>query len=309
MAEGLASTPAPATSAPAPSGHADASALGATKAEGAPVSAPAKDPFAGTRHKLKVDGREDEVEYEELIKRAQKGTSADKKYQEAAQLQKATTEILQGLATGDKDTWAWLKKQVPKNVFDEIAMEHAWRNFEYDQLPEDEKRKRALDEREARLKAEEEAREEQAKAQQWAQEVEAAGQVINKTIGDFFEKANIKPTKAILLRMSDYMQAYLSKHETLPPIDRLYDHISRGLDLDAMDVIQSKPIETFISSLPKDTQAKLKKYFLSEATSAQPRRYSESQAPETAPRASGSKRRGIEDSFALIEKRLKSGRK
>lgn len=267
-------------------------------------------PFKGTKHKLKVDGREEELDYDEVLARAQKGSAADKKFQEAAQLRKDMDSIMQGLAGGDERTWNWLKSNVPAQQFKQIVNKYAYEFMEYDSLPADQKRQMELDDREKRLTDQERARDEDAKKKVWQSEVEQSGNQIKNLMDKFTERTGKQPTSAELYRMTETMLAHLGKFETLPDVDNLYDRARRELDRDTLDVLNQKSqnVDELLKYLPDNVKKALKKAFLDEATAGQPKRYApQSDAGE--PKGRKPKAVGIDDYFARIEKRFNKNRR
>lgn len=68
-----------------------------------PKKKEAPDPLRSVKHKLKVDGREEELDYDDLVKEAQKGRASDKRFREAAEKERAVQERLKRLAQEDLD--------------------------------------------------------------------------------------------------------------------------------------------------------------------------------------------------------------
>ncbi len=267
----------------------------------------AENPFKGTKHKLKVDGREEEVEYDQLLENAQKGKAADRKFQEAAQLRKDMDAIMQGLSTGDEKTWNWLKSNVPAQQFKQIVNKYAYEFMEYDSLPADQKRQMELDEREKRLNDQDKKREDDAQRQVWQSEVAASGDQIKTLMDKFTERTGKQPTSAELYRMTETMLAHLGKFETLPDVDNLYDRARRELERDTFDYLETQDVNEVLKKMSPKVKSALKQAFLAEATAGQPKRY----APQTEtgePKVRKPKQVGIDDYFDRIEKRFKNKR-
>lgn len=274
----------------------------------APKDGASENPYRGTKHRVKIDGVEQEVEYDELVSDYQRKKASEKRFNEAAQLQKATTELLQGLATGDQNAWGWLQKNVPKDTFKKIAEEFLISDLEYQELTPEQKRLRELEERERQRQEEDERRKKDDETQQWQRDVEAAGQEINGKIEEFFQTTGIKPNTAVLLRLSEHMLAHLNKGKPIPPVEALYNHVARCLDLDALDVIKSKPADKLLEWMPKETVDQLRQLFIEKATATQPRRgIVDDQAP-VGRREKAPKKVGIDDAFSLLEQKIKKGR-
>lgn len=266
--------------------------------------------FKGTKHTVNIDGAVDEVEYDELLAGYQREKASQKRFKEAKALEQANAELVSGLGRGDEKAWGWLKANVPKDVFKKVAFDFAYQEMEHDALPEDKKREKALDERERRLKEQEEQREHDAKAKAWQAEVQSAGQHIQKQLDEFVDKSGQKPSTEQLYRMSEYMLAYMSKNNELPSIDKLYQYTEKQLELDAHGVIKKKSsdIKGLLSWLPPDVVKAIKKSFIDESESYQPRRGSAGERERSVSRKGESKKVGIDEAFQILEKKMKQRR-
>lgn len=268
-------------------------------------------PFKGTKHKTVIDGAEQLVDYDELVAGYQKEKSSQKRYQEAAKIEKAVSDTLSGLASGDKKAWDWLKGAVPKEVFKQVAFDYAYSEMEYESLPPDKKREMELNERERKLHEDEERRSLEAKQAQWQQDVGQASENIQKTIDEFVERSGQKPSSEELFRMTDFMLAHLHRHQKLPSMDQLHDRVSRQMDIDALSVLKKKTGDTkeMLKWLPPDTVKALKRAFLDEATAGQPKRYQPEGSRTDGPsRPKERKKVSIDEAFQLLDKKIKRNR-
>lgn len=285
----------------------------ATEAKGQSPSVPetkqGTNPFVGTKHKAVIDGVSEEVSYEDLLAGYQKGKAADKRMDEAAAMQRASQEVMQGLASGDKKAWEWLKKQVPKDVFKQIAFDYAYQQMEHDALPPEKKKEMELGEWEQRLKAEQEARETDSKQKQWASEVDQAGQYIQKQFDEFVERSGKKLSSEEMFRMSEYALAFIKKNNSFPNLDQLYTHVSGLHEREAMGVLQKKAanVQELLKWMPPEVVKALKKAHIDESVSTQPKRHAPDGKERTSTRGEP-KKVGIDAAFELLEKRVKRSR-
>lgn len=285
----------------------------ATEVSAKPGTEPVKSgdhQFKGTKHRVVIDGAESEIDYEELKAGYQKDKSANKKFEEAQEIKKATSELLNGLQSGDEKAWAWLKSQVPKDVFKKVSFDFAHQQMEYDSLPEDKKRELALNEREQALKDKEEADAQAAQAKQWQADVQDAGKQIQERLDAFTEKLGLAPTSEQLYRMSEYMLANLRAKKELPSMDSLYAYVNKQLDYDAMNVVKRKAVDvpSFLKWLPPEVVKAIKKSFIDESESGLPRRHSVGESQSQSRPRGERKKVGIDEGFALLEKRIKQRR-
>jgi hypothetical protein len=259
-------------------------------------------PFKGTKHKVKVNGRDEEWEYERLVERAQKYEASDQNFQQAAQAKRELTELMQGLSKGDQKALQFLLKHTPADALDRLAEERVWRKLEYDKLPEHEKARLRNEERERALKEREDALENDAKSKAWAQNVEAAGQMIKSRVDEFYKSSGIEPSTAVLLRVAEYMRSQVSQGRELPPMELLHKRVMRDLDRDVGDVLSKTPVEKLLERLSPQQADALKKMLLSQAAAHHPSRHRESIAK---PARKPAKKLGIDDAFASLEQRFK----
>lgn len=165
-------TPAPTAGAPSEASTA------AVETASAPVEA------AEPRHKLTIDGEEVELPLSEVLKLAQKGKGAEKRFREAATQRQQVEALLQRLPEdpvsalvhlmGDKSaaaksvTKSLLRDPEVRAVFEQALVEH----LEYESLPEDQRRERdRMSDLERKAKrADEYEKAEQERAQREAEE-------------------------------------------------------------------------------------------------------------------------------------------
>lgn len=275
----------------------------------APEQKKPENPFKGTKHVVSLDGATEEVSYEELLAGYQKDKTSQKRFKDAQAMQSATQELIKGLGSGDDKAWGWLKANVPKDVFKKVAFDFAYQEMEHDALPPEEKRKLELDQREKSLKEQEDSREQAEKQKAWQAEVQTAGQNIQAQIDAFVEKTGQKPTTEHLYRMSEYMLAYMQKHNELPPVEKLYAYTERQLEIDAESVLKKKSsdIQSLLKWMPPDVVKALKNAFINESESLQPRRAS-THAGDQPMRKGEPKKMGIDEMFNTLEKRIKRSR-
>lgn len=87
---------------------------------------PEPKPWETAKHKIKYNDADQELSYQELIERAQKGMGADAKYQEAAAMRKQAEAALKLLKTDPTQAFKHLgvdAKQWASKYFEEIALE------------------------------------------------------------------------------------------------------------------------------------------------------------------------------------------
>lgn len=127
----------------------------------APVSSPATDsaPKADL-FKLKVNGKEQEVTLDKLLVMAQKGTAADERFNEAAKLRKEAEEIVSTAKTEKSAIKTLMKAGYSKEEARSIVEAELRSEYEWEDLPEDEKRRRETEKELERYKKQEQEKKE-----------------------------------------------------------------------------------------------------------------------------------------------------
>lgn len=186
--------PAAAPAAPAAPATTEAEPAAAKQPEGAAPSAPAPDePWRKVKHKVALEGKDDEVDYDELVKGYQRGKTATKRFEEAARI-KSEVEQLFELARTDKQVlWALARElgHDPKDLAQELMLEDA----EDAKLSPTDRELREAKAKLERYEAKEREREAAAKEAQLTKESEKYVEVLRTTISETLKKAGVPPTK------------------------------------------------------------------------------------------------------------------
>lgn len=190
---------APAAAPAAPDTSATSSPAPETKPSGdGPPTSPEKaatpdEPWRKIKHKVALEGKEDEVEYDELVKGYQRGKTATKRFEEAAKIKAEVEQLFELARTDKKVLWAIAKElgHDPKDLAAELMLEDA----EEAKLSPAERELREVKAERDRLKKEREDRE--AKAAEEAIERDSAKYVeeLKTTISETLKKAGVPPTK------------------------------------------------------------------------------------------------------------------
>lgn len=131
---------------------------------------PDKEPWRKVKHKYKAAGQEHEVDYDELIKRAEKAHGSEKRFQEAAQKEKEIKARLEKLQDPNHEDWDELIELIGFEKAKKFADKLVWDQIQWEELPEEK--------REA-LQAKQEAQRAKAELEKWKRsqaEKEAASQ-------------------------------------------------------------------------------------------------------------------------------------
>lgn len=100
-----------------------------------------KEPWRKVKHRYKAAGGDVEVDYDELIKRAQKADGADKRFQEAAQKEKDAKTRFEKLKDPNSEDFDELIELIGYEKAKKFADRLVWDQIQWDELPEHEKKR------------------------------------------------------------------------------------------------------------------------------------------------------------------------
>jgi hypothetical protein len=125
----------------------------------APKTEAAK-PSSSETFKIKVNGKEQEVTLDKLLVMAQKGTAADERFNEAAKLRKEAEEIVSTAKSEKSALKTLMKAGYSKEEARQIVEDELRKEYEWEDLPEDEKKRRQMEDELERYRRTEKERQE-----------------------------------------------------------------------------------------------------------------------------------------------------
>lgn len=165
--------------------------------------------FKGTKHKVKIDGREMEVDYDELVSDYQARKSSMQRFNEAQKLANEAKEKLskaeqfeKALEQGDIK---WLEQKLGKAKAKEVMENYLIEQLEYEQLSPEAKRALELEEENKRLKQKQEDDEKSAKQKAKEDADRKAHAQLDNEIKEALKGLGRKPTPTMALRIVDEM--------------------------------------------------------------------------------------------------------
>ncbi len=276
----------------------------ASDAQEAPQSAPIVPSYAGTKHRVKIDDAEQEVEYDELVRGYQKGRAANERFQRASEMQKAVTGLIERARQGDLD---WLDDV---GVSDEQARKWAekrlLKHIEYEQMSPEQREVMKLRREKAQYEAERQ------KAQSEQQQVAAARaeqqafHEIDTEISEAIAALGKKPSPRLVRRMAEQMMASLSDDDgTRMPAQRAAKEAWQGLVVDAESLISEMGPADVLALLERAGKRDIvRREFVNEAVAQAPSRAG-SQAPvKDTPRRDKLKRMTTDEWFNRLNKKV-----
>lgn len=273
-------------------------------------SAP-QNPYAGTKHRVKADGEEQEVAYEDLVADWGSKKASQKRFQEAARMKKEADELLGSLKKGDLKR---LKELVP---YEELIKFSEQELAEYikdqDLSPEarDLKKERAENQR---LKAEREAdnkrQEDFVRAQLEKEVTNELDLEIKQAVLDYKKELgyDLPVTPELFAEIARTMIANLEADETLSkvPAKKALADSWKGIEKQVELYLNTVPSDKLLNMLPQKHRDAIRKADVSDATSQIHNRIRAAQ--ETDEKSTSSKKKTLTTSgyFDELDKRFGS---
>jgi hypothetical protein len=169
------------------------------------------------KHKLKVDGAEEELDEDEVIRRAQKYSAADKKFQEAAKVRKQAESFIRALKENPRAVLSNPNLGINLREFAEKVL---WEDLQEQLVPPEEKERRAEKAELEKYREEKRKREEAARQQEQEQLKEKYRQDWSKKFNEALEQGGLPRTDWTVKQMAAYMKQALAKgYKHVEPAD------------------------------------------------------------------------------------------
>lgn len=192
--------------------------------------------------RIKVDGEERELTLDEAIVLAQKGMSADQRFQKAASMRKSAEDIFAKLK---EDPWSVLSSEDIGHDPMKLAEEYILKQLkEAEMTPEQREAERIKRENEEYRRREAE-REAKAKQTQYEQAKLRAKEEYERVFNEALDKSKLPRTAATLARMAQKQYAALKQGHELTPsqiaalvrrdLQNEMESVARGLDNDLLE--------------------------------------------------------------------------
>jgi hypothetical protein len=267
------------------------------------------------RRKVKIDGVEEEVDVDSVVRDYQKYKSSEKRFQEAAQLRKeaqAKEELINQLLTkAQSGDLSWLKGLVPDDQLRGWAESQLLEHIDWESKPEAERRAimaerkaRELEERVNEFTQTKEREEASKMEEQVYQEVESEIIDAIKTMG-----LDMKLTPRYIRRIAEHLQANIGASQ-----DPQYKPISakvaaqkafKSLKVDTQELLSILPLNEVLEMLPPSVRKGIRQADVEDAIAQAPmmRARKEQGSSQASPR-SKLKHQPSEDAFKELEKRF-----
>lgn len=226
--------------------------------------------FRGTKHKLKVNQKDLELDYDEVIARAQKAEAADERFKEAAALRREADERRKEIQAFEKDPWGYLKGKGrdPYELAESLLLE----KIKYEQMSDEQREALAAKMEAEELRAWKEEHEGKEKAKRDAELSEKAVQSIDQDIGETLKSLGRKPTPRLVARIAETMLAHMTKSEGEVSAKNVIGSVQKEYQADIHEYLSNMTPDQLREVLPRDLLDGLRKADVEKAMSQDPTR-------------------------------------
>ncbi len=257
--------------------------------------------FRKHKHKLKINEKEQELDYDTVVKLAQKGASADEVFRKASAKEKQLAGYidrakqgdlgwLEELA-GDEQMAKWAEKKLLK-IIELQEMSPEKRDF----LKEKARREQLENDLKSRDERERDAQMETIRGQ--------AAQEIDVKIDEAFKAARLPMTPSRIERVAQYLDASLSTEGALLDPAKALARVQTEMRSDAREVLESLSPAELREFLPKKVLDAIRKGDIEDARSADPMRRSTQNGQARPLSDAKQKRMSTDDYFTKLEKKF-----
>lgn len=264
--------------------------------------APAKkektpDPYELARqvkHKVKVDGKEQEVDYDELVKRYEHVQAANKRMEKASQYEKLFRQMQQ-------DPWSVLE-QLGMDP-DQVAEERLKKKIAREMMSEEERRLHDAEERLKQIEKERDEYKNRYSEYERRQAREVVRARIDTEITEAIEQSGIKPTPRLIAKVAELMLAKGQSSGQRVSASDVLKLANEHLTNDAKQYVTSLEPEDLMKLLPKKTLDAIRQNQVRQVVENSP--IGKRHTPQSVETPQRKRRTGsTDDWFAKIESRL-----
>ena len=257
--------------------------------------------FRKHKHKLKINDKEQEVDYDTVVKLAQRGAGADEVFRRASEKEKRLARLIEnGKAgdlseleelIGDEQMTKWAEKKLLK-IIELQDMSEEKREL----LKEKAKREKLENDVKSRDERERDAHMETMRGQ--------AAQEIDTKIDEAFKAARLPMTPSRIERVAQYLDASLSVDGALLDPAKALARVQTEMRSDAREILESLSPAELREFLPKKVLDAIRKGDIEDARSADPMRRSTQNGQARPLSDAKQKRMSTDDYFNKLEKKF-----
>lgn len=265
-------------------------------------------PWKTQKHRVKVEGKELDVGYDELVQGYQKAHAAQRRFEEAKRIKdtlpdevKTARGIQSALERGDL---SFLSKQLGREKAKQLMEDYLIQEMEEESLKRENPGEFRARELEKKLKEKEQKEaEDKKKAEEKALEEARtkAHEDLDKEVGEALEKLGRKPTPRLVIRIIDEMIARLDSKEKDIPASEAAEYALKGIYADISEYLPQLETEELVKVLPPEVIERIRKHQVEQVLGEKSQR-------RTKPSSSAQKTEkkvGVDDWFKNLDKKFK----
>ncbi len=208
--------------------------------------------FKGVKHRIKVDGQEQEIDHDELLRDYQTKAASQKRFQEASQKEKQAQQILSALESGDvKFIESKIGKARAKELFENYLIE----DLEYQQLSPAEKRALELENENKTLKQKQEEEKKAQEEKEYQSTLERAHRDLDNEVHQALQSLGKKPTPRMAMRVVDEM---LIRQKQKISAKDASEFALKGIHADITEYLPGLSVEELRQVLPQEVIDRLR---------------------------------------------------
>lgn len=255
--------------------------------------------FKGVKHRIKVDGQEQDVDHDQVLRDYQTKVASDKRFQEAATKEKEAKQILSALESGDfKFVESKLGKQKTKELLENYLID----DLEYQQLSPAEKRALELENENKTLKQKQEDEKKSQEEKEYQATLERAHRDLDTEVHQALQSLGKKPTPRMAMRVVDEM---LIRQKQKISAKDASGYALKGIHDDIKEYLPGLSVEELRQVLPQDVIDRLREDEVQKVTGQLSQRRAK---PQQTKARTQEKPRTLDDWYETRPKQLK-GRK
>lgn len=219
---------------------------------------PKETPQPSKKYKIKVDGAEEEMDEDSVLKLAQMGRAANKRFQEAAGMRKQAEEFISLLKSNPRSV---LENPAIGLDLKKFAEDYLIEQLQKEQLTPEQKRIAELEAELKRHDEEKKQKDEEQKRQDFQKLQERFAQEYEQKISDALSSGGLPRTPYTVKRMAEYMSLALNNNLDLEPKD-VAKLVRQDYQNEVTAIIGQADGETLLQILGSQVADKIRKYDL-----------------------------------------------
>lgn len=225
--------------------------------------------FKGTKHKLNIYGAEQELDYDEVIARAQKASAADERFRKASEMEKRLADLIESVKSGDHKA---LVRAFGKDAARKVAEDILKEEIEWASLSEAERRAIVAEQERDEIKTKYERDQESVRKQKMEAIENKVAQEVDMEIAEVLKSMKAKPTPRIIARIAEQMLAHHQATKQHLSAKDAWSRVQRDLQQEIEDYLPLLEPTDARQRLPGEWLDRLRKSFVDDVTTLKPSR-------------------------------------